>query len=413
MTQATHVSVTVDGQTGQIAKALTAAILETEALGKESFNNWHKYAYTSMESILDAGRKAMAKHGLSARRCGYRVDWERAENNEPIAGILHNRFVLEHSSGEIKITEAEWPFYTEKGRTIEKALAGALTTSLGYWIRDLLLLPRQDAPEPKMDEQDDRDYTPPPRKHAERPKAESEAPKPAPETIPEGWPSPESGRLGGKFAEFAERRMELAGLTLDKIREGCVARGVAKEFVTGPMSAWEPSVAVLVSKGIEAKYRQVAASRPQVPTQEAAETINYTRGADVPAEAQGGNGTTGSAAAPKVEGPAASSRIPRDWRPPAKLTSAHPAYWQNTAMGHINRIAPLVRSERQPVNVLIDLEDAYGITPIELGTDAITRYKRLCASLSLLKPEELGKVDAPILKAFGLTAPTQEIVHAD
>jgi hypothetical protein len=42
----------------------------------------------------------------------------------------------------------------EKGRPIDKAVASALTTSLGYWLRDVLLLPREDG-DGSMDSRND------------------------------------------------------------------------------------------------------------------------------------------------------------------------------------------------------------------------------------------------------------------
>jgi hypothetical protein len=51
----------------------------------------------------------------------------------------------------------KWPFAEEKGRPLDKALAGALTSSLGYWLRSLLLVPRDDE---EMDKRDDRAHDP-------------------------------------------------------------------------------------------------------------------------------------------------------------------------------------------------------------------------------------------------------------
>jgi hypothetical protein len=378
-----------------IAKALTLAIMDTEPLGKESFNNWHKYAYTSMESILDAGRKAMAKYGLSARRCGYHVEWDRAENGEPIAGILVNKFVLEHTSGEKREAQAVWPFYTEKGRTIEKALAGALTTSLGYWIRDLLLLPRQDAAEPKMDESDDRGYTPPPRRNASpkpEPKPEPHhepAPPPKPE-MAAGWPPVAAGRLGSEFADHAERQLALAAMTVADLTKVLAERGVAPERFAGKMAAWDPALGPGISQFVETRRRKMDSSRSAVPTKEAARANadTITKGPDVPAEAQGGNGTTESAAAPKVEGPAASPVVlnPRSWPVPVgKKTAISPAtaiYWQNAITLIISTILAESGHGDETANVLAKLEARFGIDKANPEAMAITLYKGLHSKLT-------------------------------
>jgi hypothetical protein len=54
--------------------------------------------------------------------------------------------------------EIAWVCVPEKGRPIDKSLAGCLTSSLNYWLRDLLLVPRED--ENEMDRRDDRAYEP-------------------------------------------------------------------------------------------------------------------------------------------------------------------------------------------------------------------------------------------------------------
>ena len=51
-----------------------------------------------------------------------------------------------------------FPIIEDKGRPLDKALAGALTTSLAYYLRDLLLIPKQD--ENQVDKRDDTRHIP-------------------------------------------------------------------------------------------------------------------------------------------------------------------------------------------------------------------------------------------------------------
>jgi len=48
----------------------------------------------------------------------------------------------------------EFPAIVRKGTPHDKAVAAALTTSLSYWLRDVLLLPRMDN-EASMDRRND------------------------------------------------------------------------------------------------------------------------------------------------------------------------------------------------------------------------------------------------------------------
>jgi hypothetical protein len=82
--------------------------------------------------------------------------------------------ILAHpASGEVETYHYSFPAIPEKGRPLDKAVAASLTSSMGYWLRDLLLLPRGN--ELSMDNRDDRKYEPEP-----PPKNPATPPPPAP-----------------------------------------------------------------------------------------------------------------------------------------------------------------------------------------------------------------------------------------
>ena len=56
------------------------------------------------------------------------------------------------ASGESQTDKADFPAQLKKGTPLDKAVAAALTTSLAYWLRDLLLIPRVDH---EMDKRND------------------------------------------------------------------------------------------------------------------------------------------------------------------------------------------------------------------------------------------------------------------
>ncbi len=140
-------------RTPNLASALLAAQRALPSVGKDAKNSFHHYAYTSAEGMIGACREALHGAGLALRRAGWKFD------GTPEGGLVHSQFILTHGeTGEAATDEVTWIVVPEKGRPLDKALAGALTSSLGYYLRDLLLVPRED--ESEMDRRDDRTYEP-------------------------------------------------------------------------------------------------------------------------------------------------------------------------------------------------------------------------------------------------------------
>jgi len=139
--------------TKTLASALLAAQKALPSVGKDAKNSFHHYAYVSAEAMIGACREALHGAGLTVRRAGWKFD------GSPEGGIVNSTFVLTHGpTGESVSDEIAWICVPEKGRPIDKAMAGALTSSLGYYLRDLLLVPRED--ESEMDRRDDTKYEP-------------------------------------------------------------------------------------------------------------------------------------------------------------------------------------------------------------------------------------------------------------
>jgi hypothetical protein len=117
-----------------------------DGVGKDSRNDFHKYRYTSAEGMISACRAALAVGGLTVRR----RHWEVSAD-----GLwLLSKFEVAYSiTGESQVDSVSWAIVSEAKKPADKALASALTTSLSYWLRDLLLLPRED--EDSMDKRND------------------------------------------------------------------------------------------------------------------------------------------------------------------------------------------------------------------------------------------------------------------
>lgn len=150
-----------------LAGALLVAQASISSVGKDARNTFHKYSYTSAEGMISACRLALHGAGLAFSRVG----WELSANGESV----DSEFLLQHpASGAVMSFRVPWLVVVEKGRPIDKALAGALTTSMGYFLRDLLLLPREEE-DGSMDRRNDDPKAPPPDVGFRR-----QAPAPAP-----------------------------------------------------------------------------------------------------------------------------------------------------------------------------------------------------------------------------------------
>lgn len=121
--------------------ALAAAQQRARKVEKDSKNTFHKYAYASTESIIEAAKEALADSGLAIIPRAWKIVPPMSEGGK---ATLERTFALVHGSGETTDILTAWPIVPDKGRPDDKALASALTSGLGYMLRDLLLMPRVD-----------------------------------------------------------------------------------------------------------------------------------------------------------------------------------------------------------------------------------------------------------------------------
>lgn len=155
-----------------IAAALVAAQRAAQPLEKTGENKHHHYRYTTVDYAVEAGRDVLLKAGLVLLQAGWRVGlrerhvWIAGSDVAPGTNAVVTEswisitYVLLHEGGAAMSWEAETAIYPEKGRPQDKAEAAALSLSLTYTIRGLLMLPR--VAEGALDPQarDDRGYVP-------------------------------------------------------------------------------------------------------------------------------------------------------------------------------------------------------------------------------------------------------------
>lgn len=140
-----------------LSAALAKAQGAAKAVGRDGENKHHGYRYASAESIIDEGRLAFSSVGLSL------VPSTTEIVARELCGVLfvlvRATYILSHESGESMRWTREWPAIEQKGRPLDKAVAGAITSALAYTIRDALLLPRDDDMA-AMDRRDDSGHVP-------------------------------------------------------------------------------------------------------------------------------------------------------------------------------------------------------------------------------------------------------------
>ena len=210
-------------------KNLNAAILKAQraakAIAKGSTNEYAKYDYASADSIVEECRGPLAEAGLTV----YRAAWEM--NRKDDQWFVVSYFIVSHAeSGES--TERAIHLPVVSGKTpIDKAALGVLTTSLGYFLRDLLLLPRAD--ENEIDRRNDKD--------TERPL--DNPPKTGDKIRQKFGKSPaavlDRGMKNAAEEQDFEALCKEAGITVDAIR--AKAKSFTKEEL-GNFSAWPEQV---------------------------------------------------------------------------------------------------------------------------------------------------------------------------
>jgi hypothetical protein len=154
-----------------LAGALLRAQRAIAGVHKASKNDFHKYAYASSEDMITACRDVLHAEGIAVRRSGWTLregsetTWTEVDKKtgEERGGTersltLVSTFVVAYPpTGEREESTVDFPIVPEKGRPYDKAAAGSLTVSLSYFLRDLLLVPRDDE---EMDKRDDRGHNP-------------------------------------------------------------------------------------------------------------------------------------------------------------------------------------------------------------------------------------------------------------
>lgn len=217
-----------------ILKALLEVQKKVQGAPKDGFNDYHNYNYTTAEEMITICRPILLEEGLVV----YRPAWKYIPATEMTPPGIECQMVLAHAaSGEVETYTYSFPAIPEKGRPVDKAVAAALTSSMGYWLRDLLLLPRGN--ELSMDNRDDRDFKPEPtpKKPATPPPVPKRPLPPPPDPADEDIPGLEKVQQKTEAGEDPERKsalmrletmMEVDGIGADTIQRIAAHNGMCK-----------------------------------------------------------------------------------------------------------------------------------------------------------------------------------------
>ncbi len=143
---------TAPNPTAALLQSLVEAQRIARGVEKTSTNTFHKYNYAGTESIILEAKDAMAQTGLAliprgARMfsIGTRMDVgldPRTPREVPQLFIARRWSLVHQGGGILELEEQVWPVVPDKGRPLDKAVAAADTASLGYLLRNVLMLAR-------------------------------------------------------------------------------------------------------------------------------------------------------------------------------------------------------------------------------------------------------------------------------
>jgi hypothetical protein len=138
-----------------LSAALVNAQKTVRAALKTSENAFHRYKYASAEEVLIVGREALNDNDLCM--VPLKEDFRTIDPIDDKCGgavaKVECTYLVIHASGAFFQFSTDVPVVPERGkssgwsRPADKATFGARTEAIGYALRDLLLIPRQDAPD--------------------------------------------------------------------------------------------------------------------------------------------------------------------------------------------------------------------------------------------------------------------------
>lgn len=136
-------------------KALVKAQAEVPEPPKDGHNKFSNYDYTTAETMIRICKKTLGENGLALIPLGTEIGRIEDDSGMDKLYIFKRGYTLAHVSGEnVKMTQS-YPICPTKSNNwkpedprfamdYDKSTSAAATTTLAYFLRDLLLVPRAD-----------------------------------------------------------------------------------------------------------------------------------------------------------------------------------------------------------------------------------------------------------------------------
>ncbi len=132
-------------------KKLLAAQKATKAVTKDSTNSYMRYKYASAEAMVEEAKRCLNESGLVLTLVKKYVRASVNGGTELVQELL----LADPDTGETLPMETAMAVVIDKGKPADKSEAATATFDLGYFLRSVVLLSRED-PETAVDARDDR-----------------------------------------------------------------------------------------------------------------------------------------------------------------------------------------------------------------------------------------------------------------
>mgnify|MGYP003339922382 FL=1 len=231
-----------------LSLALLGAQRAIHSVVKESRNRDQGYNYASTEAIIEEAREALLANGLTAERRSLTCQWEDAHEVIGKSGARTCRighvaieFALVHAAtGTERVYSMSQCAVSGSGKPEDKALSTANTYALGYWLRDVLMIPRCER-DADADQRDDREQY----RRAAAPVQRQATPAPRTRAhADDGEVPPEAAQAVEAFA--------VAG-------DGAEIEEIAARF-RPLLQSWAPTIRGIVANAKKAALARVAAA---------------------------------------------------------------------------------------------------------------------------------------------------------
>jgi hypothetical protein len=121
-----------------ISEALFLAQTRARAIDRDARDEFHQFNYVSTEQMILTAQQILQEVGVRLDIAEQEVEVDSI-GRPWLKRVYHTMHV---ASDHYQAFSQVWPIVEGKGKPLDKATASAMTSSLGYFLRDLLLLAR-------------------------------------------------------------------------------------------------------------------------------------------------------------------------------------------------------------------------------------------------------------------------------